>query len=318
MGLMRPDFLDARQLEALKAVFDSGSITRAAEKIGKSQSAVTRLIQELELEIGFSVLVRKGPKVTPTENGLNLYREAEHYLAGLAAISRGARLVAQSEKASLAVSTISALATSIVPSSVADVVGNWPDAEISVEVETSEMVTKSVLDQRADVGLIGFAPDTPGIQFHWVAQVPFIALVRRDDPLAKREALSATDFTDRHLIAVSGRYRMRVMFERALADYKAFPASIIIANASYVSISHAIIPQSIALVQSVAVHEGIPAGLKMIPLDFYLPYHFGLITAVGKPMGPIEIEAIAQLERHSSYLPGYKKCDAFPDFGQPL
>lgn len=49
---MIPDYLDTRQLEAFVAVVSIGSMTGAAKALGKSQSVMTRLIQDLEKEIG--------------------------------------------------------------------------------------------------------------------------------------------------------------------------------------------------------------------------------------------------------------------------
>lgn len=315
---MQLEFLDVRQLEALQAVVDSGSITKAAEHIGKSQSAVTRLIQELEVELGFAVLKRNGPRVQPTENGLSLYREATHFLTGLQAVTSYARSVAKCTGNGLSIGAISAVATSIVPDALADVVALKPDIPINVLVDNSEMVTKAVVDQRVDIGIIGFAPETPGIEFHWIAEVPFVALVRRDDPLAERSVISHSDFDGRHLITASGRYRLRLMFERALDEKDISPQSIIVANASHVSTSLASMPNAIALVQSSAASAFGQDDLIAIPLDFYLPFHFGVITAIGLPMNPYNEAMIAALEQRASELPGYRKCAAFPGFGQPI
>lgn len=315
---MQADFLDVRQLAALKAVIDSGSITKAAERLQKSQSAVTRLIQDLEFELGYSVLTRKGPKISPTDHGLNIYQEAERYLAGLSAVSKGAKFLSRNETASLSISTISSVAQTVVPAAVADIVGRSPSANVSVDVTTSEMVTNAIMDRRADIGIIGFAPDTPGLEFHFIGHVPFIGLVPDKDPLAKRLELRPEDFDGRHLIAVSGRYRLRVLFQRAMAQLKVSPASIIIANASYVSAAMANMPGSIALVQSSAIDMSNLDGLRAIPLSLRIPFHFGLITAVGRPLSPIAIEALARMKDHARRLPGFEACESFPEFGQPI
>lgn len=315
---MQLDFLDVRQLEALKAVVDSGSITKAAARLGKSQSAVTRLIQDLEAELGFRVLKRNGPRVLPTDSGMALYDEASHFLAGLDAVSNAARHVSQQKGHGLSVGTISALATSIVPDALAQIMETQPDIPINVVVDNSEMVTKAIVDQRVDIGIIGFAPDTPGIQFHWIAEVPFVALLRKDDPLANKTVISYDDFNGRHLIAASGRYRLRLMFERALGEMNFHPLSVMVANASHVSLSLSAMDNAIALVQSSAALGSGMDNIVAIPLDFYLPFHFGVITAIGLPMNANDAALIAALEERASQLPGYRKCNSFPGFGQPL
>jgi hypothetical protein len=91
-----------------------------------------------------------------------------------------------------------------------------------------------------------------------------------------------------------------------------------VSNVSHASLSLASMPNSIALVQSSAAAGACVTELIAIPLDFYLPFHFGVITAIGLPMNSNDAALIAALEQRASELPGYRKCDSFPGFGQPL
>ena len=61
----------------------SGSVTGAARLLDRSQPAITRLVQELEAEIGYALFVRSGPRVTPTEQAYLLYGDVERALGGL-------------------------------------------------------------------------------------------------------------------------------------------------------------------------------------------------------------------------------------------
>lgn len=61
--------MDAVKCEALLSAAELGSMTAAAEKLGYTQSGVTRMIRALEEELGFPLLVRGKSGVEPTENG---------------------------------------------------------------------------------------------------------------------------------------------------------------------------------------------------------------------------------------------------------
>src|SRR5688572_25199408 len=54
------------------AVAREGSFTRAAAKQGMSQSALSRLIRELEAQLGVRLLTRTTRRVAPTEAGERL------------------------------------------------------------------------------------------------------------------------------------------------------------------------------------------------------------------------------------------------------
>ena len=54
---------------AFAAVVESGSLTRAATQLGYSQPGISHLIDSLEAEMGFSLLIRNKDRIIPTENG---------------------------------------------------------------------------------------------------------------------------------------------------------------------------------------------------------------------------------------------------------
>ena len=62
--------MNYRQLEAFQAVFRAGSFTLAGKLLFVSQPAVSRLILELEQEIGFKLFERhkNGLQPTPEDN----------------------------------------------------------------------------------------------------------------------------------------------------------------------------------------------------------------------------------------------------------
>ncbi len=59
--------LRLRQLEALMAVSDHGSITNAATELGISQPAVSRLLSDLGDSLGFSLFDRKKGQMIPSQ-----------------------------------------------------------------------------------------------------------------------------------------------------------------------------------------------------------------------------------------------------------
>lgn len=59
--------MDTKKLAALAAAVRLGSFTRAAEELGYTQSGLTHMMNSLEKDVGFPVLVRSrsGVRLTP-------------------------------------------------------------------------------------------------------------------------------------------------------------------------------------------------------------------------------------------------------------
>ena len=61
--------MDSIKCQALLLAIQHGSLTAAAKELGYTQSGITRMIQSLEEEIGFPLLVRNNQGVQPSANG---------------------------------------------------------------------------------------------------------------------------------------------------------------------------------------------------------------------------------------------------------
>ena len=67
-------------LKSFIEVINLKSISKAAEKLYISQPAVSKQIQSLEKEFGFSLLIRKGKNIKPTKEGKKLYKDIVNLL----------------------------------------------------------------------------------------------------------------------------------------------------------------------------------------------------------------------------------------------
>src|SRR6202020_845629 len=84
--------LDTDQLRSFLAIIDSGSFTRAAERVHKTQSAVSMHIRRLEEQLGCSLFVKHGRGARLTEEGERLIEFARRMVqveaGAIAALSR--------------------------------------------------------------------------------------------------------------------------------------------------------------------------------------------------------------------------------------
>lgn len=86
--------LDTDQLRSFIAIVDTGSFTRAAERVNKTQSAVSMHIRRLEEQLGRHLFHKQGRGVRLSEDGERLVEHARQMLtveaAAFAAVSRKA------------------------------------------------------------------------------------------------------------------------------------------------------------------------------------------------------------------------------------
>ncbi len=84
--------LDTDQLRSFLAIVDLGSFTRAAERVNKTQSAVSMHIRRLEEQLGCALFAKQGRGARLTREGEDLIayarRIVEAEASAVAALSR--------------------------------------------------------------------------------------------------------------------------------------------------------------------------------------------------------------------------------------
>ncbi|WP_205749011.1 LysR family transcriptional regulator [Frigidibacter oleivorans] len=306
---MSSPYLDTRQLEAFVAVVSIGSMTGAARALGRSQPAVTRLIQELEAELGFPLLHRNGPRISPTQQGVAFYAQAELILGGLRTIAERARGIATAAPEPIEIASLPSMSASIIPMVLAGLAREDIPPRVHLRSTSAETVVQAVADRTADLGLTSLPLDNPGVEVHWTAEVPCVAVVAEGHRLAGAGIATAADLRGERLIASHNPFRLRLSINQSLAAEGVEPAALIDSNSSPVSIALARQGLGIALVESLT-STGLPvAGVSVVPLAFRIPFRFGIITAAGRPLSPLVQRLIDALQAAAATVPGFRRLE---------
>lgn len=95
--------MNIKHLEHLLALADTGSFSRAAEKLFLTQSALSRSIQSLELDLGAKVLDRIGKRNELTPLGQDVVARARHIVREAAELRQSAKLLQAGGRGSISV-----------------------------------------------------------------------------------------------------------------------------------------------------------------------------------------------------------------------
>ncbi len=95
--------MNIKHLEHLLALADTGSFSRAAEKLFITQSALSRSIQSLEEDLGGKVLDRIGKRNELTPLGVDVVARARHIVRDAAELRHSARLLQGGGKGAISV-----------------------------------------------------------------------------------------------------------------------------------------------------------------------------------------------------------------------
>lgn len=102
--------MDTKKLEALLTAVELGSFTRAAEVLGYTQSGLTHMMNSLEKDIGFTVLLRGRSGVRLTPAGQRILPLVRDCLTSTAALEREISLINTHKEDSVRVAAYESIA----------------------------------------------------------------------------------------------------------------------------------------------------------------------------------------------------------------
>ena len=177
------DDIDPQLLRVLRAVADSGSITRAAAALGSSQPALSQLLTRAEQRLGHALVLRGGRGATLTHAGQVLADHALHVQAALTAAREDFEAVGGLTRGRVRLAGFPSASSALVPAVLARLAATAPGVTTSyVEVEPPEALDL-LRSGEVDVALtftyvgdeVGAVPD-PGLVTRALGRDP-LALV---------------------------------------------------------------------------------------------------------------------------------------------
>jgi DNA-binding transcriptional LysR family regulator len=281
--------MEIRQLEAFAAVYSAGNVTSAARMLDRSQPVVSRQVQDLEHELGFTLFTRTRPQVTLTEQGRQFYEEVHNVLAGLQQLDVRTREIARGRPRPLRVAATFSLASTLVSAVLGRLERSMPvfQDKMSIANMHSVDVVRAVADGQADIGLATLPMDLGRCQLLWSGQAPCLIALPHDHPLASSATVKIADLGDNTVITMTNksglRHRVSTALLQGAADGRArrhIEASTYLNGLMLVRAG-----VGIALVDPFTAADLVPQGVVFRPIDTHVPYMLGVITHRDRVLG---------------------------------
>jgi DNA-binding transcriptional LysR family regulator len=262
-----------RLLQAMEAVVSTGSVTRAAAGIGVTQPAMSRMITDLEDDVGSKLFVRARGRFELTAQGQRFYPEAMKALAAIQDVDHLARELRSDDKRRIRVIAMPGLPSGIVPSTVAAFAPLHPGVKVTLQSAYRTAMEAAVAAGNFDFALATLPISVPAAHITKLATRPAVCLVPREHRLAARPIIGPEDLRGVPFISQARdalvRRHVDLLFERLAIrrrlDYEAQDRDVLldmVAAGLGVTITHTLFRGWVP--DGVAVREFQPA----IPVEY--------------------------------------------------
>lgn len=251
--------MELTPLRYLLVIAREGHMTRAAERLGITQPALSSMLKKLEAEVGVELLHRTGRGVEPTEAGLVLIERAKQVLATLDGGLEEVRELAGLERGRIRVGGGATATTYLLPGIVSAFRVEHPGLRFYVREAGSTEVAEAVIAGTLDLGVVTEPVRVPGganlLHEDWIED-ELRLIVPDGDRLAGRRSFGWNDLEGRAMVAFEPGSAVRLLIDDRLARH-GVRAEVVMELRSIESIKRMVTAGvGVALVSRFALGEG--------------------------------------------------------------
>ena len=177
--------LSFRQIEAFRATMEAGSVSAASRLLHISQPSISRLIADLENEVGFNLFIRERRGMKPTEEARLFYRDVERSYLGLRELHGSAREIKGFRRSRFSFGAAPGVALEFVPKVISAFNRRFGPVQIATHVSTSDRILDDTRSGRVSLAIITPSESTSDVTILLERQFEYVAIMHRDHPLAE-------------------------------------------------------------------------------------------------------------------------------------
>lgn len=220
--------LNFYKLEIFTAVIETGSFSKAAERLLLTQSAISQHISDLENSLG-TRLFDRGPRgVKLTESGEKLRDYTVQILRLVAEAQNAVTNINNLKDGQVSIGATPGVNVYLLPEWLKTFSSRYPNLTVAAQTGTTDEVIASLLNRQLDIGIVEGeieVEDHPAERLGVLVlrESDLYVIVGRDHPFCKLDSIPAEALNDQPFIARQSRSQTRIWSDMMLAQMNIQP-----------------------------------------------------------------------------------------------
>jgi DNA-binding transcriptional LysR family regulator len=204
----------------MRAVMARGTTTHAAETLGLTQSTVSRLITQLEEELGLSLFDRRGGRLVVTPEGRQFFSVAEKVLISIDQINATARDIRTLGTGALRIVALPALAIGLLSNTITEMNFEFKRIKISVDMEDRQTLEEGTASGKYDLGIATLPIEQDGIESELLCSENAVCIFPAGHVFEQKDIITAKDMEGMPFISINPDALLRYRIDEAFGQAK--------------------------------------------------------------------------------------------------
>lgn len=200
--------MEIRQLTYFTEVAREKSFTIAAKTLHISQPALSKMIKNLEEELGVLLFDRSEKFPQLTDAGEELFEHAQKLLADFEFLTESIRDREQLKKGHIKIGLPPVIGTSYFPSLIAGFRQMYPGVTLTILEEGAKTIADKVEEGSVDAGIVILPVDTSKFDVIPIVTDENVLIVHQNHPLALKEIIQYKDLKDEHFVLLNETFML--------------------------------------------------------------------------------------------------------------
>ena len=191
--------MNIRKYAAFVRAVELGSLSKAAEELGYTQSGISHMMQSLEEEVGFPLMTRTSAGIQTNSEGELLLPVIRQLLNASESLEQHIARIKGADTGRIRIAAYPSVATYWLPGIIRNFQKDYPNVEIQIIEGGSNTIEEIMANRQADLCLYAGGE---GKSFEWIplCRDRMLALVASEHPLAKGENVPLEAFLQEDFI----------------------------------------------------------------------------------------------------------------------
>ncbi len=194
--------LTLRQIEVIRAVMMTGTISGAAEMLNVSAPGISRLVKHTEESLGIRLFERKAGIFIPSVEASAVFDQLREVYKGVANLQQAVDALQKGEDVQLAFASAPSIAQFVAARAMRRIRARYPDLFIDLNILKIEETVDYLMLERGEFVIMSSAVQNAAIENEEIAEGRVVAILPEGHRLAGRTEISVRDLAGEAMIGV--------------------------------------------------------------------------------------------------------------------